>query len=120
MRNFIFILCALFVSNVFAETFEEQPPKKIPIKNGKPNNEYRSSLLLEAYENDNTLSILPYLNISNATVVISGNGVMDRYTLSLPANQMQVFDISTYYEGDYQLQVILPDGEVLSGDFVIE
>ena len=104
-----------------AEVFaEENKPIKLEKKVKDKNDDGRSSTLLEAYENDVTLSLLPYLGISNVTIIISGNGVMDSYTLSLPANQMQSFDISTYGEGDYQLQIVLPDGEVLSGDFVIE
>ena len=120
MRKVILILCALFVANVFAETFEEKPPKKIPIKNGKPENGDRSSDLLSAYENDAQLTLTPFVSISSTTVIISGNGVMDTYSLPLPANQMQVFDISSYHTGDYQLQIILPDGEVLSGEFEIK
>ena len=113
----LIVLCSANISQVFAE---ENKPIKLEKKVKDKNDDGRSSTLLEAYENDVTLSLLPYLGISNVTVIISGNGVMDSYTLSLPANQMQSFDISTYGEGDYQLQIVLPDGEVLSGDFVIE
>ena len=120
MKKVLFILLAFIATNLYAITLKEKEPVKIKLKDKVPQNEDRSSTLLEAYENDVTLSLLPYLGISNVTVIISGNGVMDSYTLSLPANQMQSFDISTYGEGDYQLQIVLPDGEVLSGDFVIE
>ena len=45
---------------------------------------------------------------------------MENYSLSFVANRIQMFDISGYNEGYYLLQVILPDGDVLSGDFIIE
>ena len=121
MRKTALILCALFVANVFAETFEEEKkPDLIKLSGKGIQNEGRTSELLVAYENDAQLTLLPYLSISNATVIISGNGEMDTYTLALTANQMQVFNIIDYEAGNYSVQIILPEGEVLSGDFIIE
>ncbi len=117
----IILLLGLFVTiYVQAGIWEEKEFKKVDLKKDLPKDDDRTSNLLEAYENDVTLSIYPYLSISNATVIISGNGVMDRYSLSLGANQLQNFNIGGYNEGNYVLQIILPDGEILSGDFMIE
>lgn len=117
----IILLLGLFVSiHVQAGIWEEKEFKKVDLKKDLPKDDDRTSDILEAYENDFTLSIYPYLSISNATVIISGNGVMDRYSLSLGANQLQGFNIGGYNEGNYLLQIILPDGEILSGDFMIE
>ena len=87
MRKTALILCALFAVNVFAETLEEEKkPDLIKLSGKELPNEGRSSELLAAYENDAQLTLLPYLSVSNATVIISGNGEMDTYTLSLTAN----------------------------------
>lgn len=120
MKNYLLILAALITTNVFAITFDEKEPTKIKLKEKLTKEDNRSSDLFEAFENDITLSIYPYLNISNAKVIISGSGVMENYSLSFVANRIQMFDISGYNEGYYLLQVILPDGDVLSGDFIIE
>ncbi len=120
MKKLFISMCIFCTLNVFGTNPKEKEPTKIVIEKEKELEDDRTSDILEAYENDVTLSIYPYLSISNATVIISGNGVVDRYSLSLGANQLQEFNIGGYNEGNYLLQIILPDGEILSGDFMIE
>ena len=120
VKKVLFVLLALIAANVSAITHEEKGPVKIKLKERVPKDEGRSSELLGAYENDAQLTLTPFVSISSTIVIISGNGVMDTYTLPFPANQMQVFDISSYHTGNYQLQIILLDGEVLSGEFEIK
>lgn len=120
MKKLLISMCILSTLNVLGTEPVKKEPTKIVIEKEKSSNDDRFSDLFEAFENDITLSIYPYLNISNAKVIISGSGVMENYSLSFVANRIQMFDISGYNEGYYLLQVILPDGDVLSGDFIIE
>ena len=122
MKN---VLITIFFILSFAPMFAQTvPEKEIDFEGSFIMDDARSaSLPIEAYLQDTQVVITFYVDLSDATVTIASeenNQEMEERTISFIDSAPEVFNISGYSKGTYNITITTPRGTYLSGLFRIE
>lgn len=120
MKTIIFILFITLSIPTFGTTTEERPTT-IELYGKYETHKNKSTVFpLEAFVTDNQIIVTFFNATTEVTISIIGfSSTIESRTLSFNDFQSEIFDISEYASGTYNLLITTPQGTFLYGNFVI-
>ena len=120
-RNIILLIVLFWCMSLpcMADEKPTNPPNPIIIEGEIEDDRERSLLFpVEAWKTEKELEVIFHYTISNITLTIYGPiGVVTSRTISSNSNQTEIFDISNYANGTYNIVISTTQGTYLMGTF---
>ena len=122
-RNIILLIVLFWGMSLpgMADEKPTNPPNPIIIEGEVEDDRERSQIFpVEAWKTGNKLEVIFHYPISNVTLTIYGPiGVVTSRTISSNSNQTEIFDISNYANGTYNIVISTIQGTYMTGTFEV-